>query len=57
MSWFIVSILLSFSSPAIAAAGSCTDKAACVHDVACGVGDCWRGFCEKGQCQAYWTCV
>ena len=57
MSWFIVSIILSLSFPPAATVGSRSDKDACLHDIACGVGDCWKGFCESGQCQAYWTCV
>ena len=55
MSWFIaLMISVSTLGPAVA---SHEDPAACRYDAACGIGDCWEGYCEEGQCQAYWTCV
>jgi hypothetical protein len=56
MYWIILSVLLSFTP--VEPSNVSVDKSnVCNHDVSCGVGDCWRGFCEAGQCQAYWTCV
>lgn len=56
MHWFILSIVLSLS-PVEPVDTSASKKLMCNHDVVCGQGDCWRGFCEAGTCQAYWTCV
>ena len=38
--------------------GSPPEMMRCKYDAQCGIGDCWRGFCEEdGVCQAYWTCT
>ena len=55
MSWFIA-LMISVSTLGPPASAS-HDPTACNHDVVCGIGDCWEGYCEQGQCQAYWTCV
>jgi len=57
MSWFILSIFLSFSSPSLDVAETKPDIK-CVHDVNCGKGDCWVGVCQdNGYCIAYLTCA
>jgi hypothetical protein len=56
MHWIVLSILLSFSPPSSDNVSS-SKPLLCNHDSVCGNGDCWRGFCESGTCQAYWTCV
>ena len=53
--WFLLFIMMSVSSPVTA---EISDKIPCNHDVMCGKGDCWEGFCQStGYCVAYWTCA
>ncbi len=57
MSWFLVSVFLSFSSPALDV-GETKPDIQCVHDINCGKGDCWVGVCQdNGHCAAYLTCA
>ena len=55
MTWFIaLMISVSTLGPPVSARH---DANFCNHDVVCGIGDCWEGYCEEDRCQAYWTCV